>query len=178
MKKLLNNSLIRFLDIIISFIGLVIVIPVLIPICICLAISLRRWPIFKQKRIGKTDSVSYYFSMYKLRTMRVNGDHSTITRLGYLLRKLSIDELPQLINVLNGEMSLVGPRPGLRIISHHRLTVKPGITGMAQINGRSSLTEQQSLFYDLKWVSRKSIYLYLQILFKTPISVMRVRNSV
>ncbi len=97
-----------------------------------------------------------------------------ITKVGAILRKLSIDEIPQLLNVLKGDMSIVGPRPEVPTITNaynslqaRRLEVKPGLTGLAQINGRSNISHGQKISYDIEYVDHYSLWLDVQILFKT-----------
>lgn len=158
-----------------------------------LAFELRGNPLFIQDRVGKDGKL---FRMYKLRTMRHAGpgevmphlidDWSAfvfsppgepdprLTRCGQFARKTSIDELPNLINVLKGEMSLVGPRPELpEIVAqypqryHRRHKVRPGITGLAQITGRSDLTYEEIATYDLRYVDSHSVLTDIHILWKT-----------
>ena len=139
-------------------------------------------PIYRQTRVGRDGEL---FEIYKLRTM-VSGAEFTgaglaiaagddrITRLGTLLRRYSLDELPNLWNVLRGEMSIVGPRPTLKgqvdqytARQRGRLAVKPGITGWAQINGRASLPWPERIELDLWYVEHRSLALDLQILSRT-----------
>ncbi|MCZ2111210.1 MAG: sugar transferase [Dehalococcoidia bacterium] len=160
---------------------------------VILAIELRGNPFFLQTRIGFHGKP---FTMYKLRTMRHAGlsgqkeyvvqDWSSfvfapagerdprITRCGAIARKTSIDELPNLINVLKGDMSLVGPRPEIPEIVqqypaeyHRRHSVLPGIAGLAQVNGRSDLTYEEILDYDLEYVERHSVMTDISILLRT-----------
>ncbi len=160
---------------------------------VILAIELRGNPFFLQTRIGFHGKP---FTMYKLRTMRHAGlsgqkeyvvqDWSSfvfapagerdprITRCGAIARKTSIDELPNLINVLKGDMSLVGPRPEIPEIVqqypaeyHRRHSVLPGIAGLAQVNGRSDLTYEEILDYDLEYVERHSVMIDISILLRT-----------
>jgi lipopolysaccharide/colanic/teichoic acid biosynthesis glycosyltransferase len=142
--------------------------------------------LYRQTRVGK-DGVD--FELLKLRTMvvgaetmgaglSVNRGDSRITRTGRLLRKLSLDELPQLWNVVRGEMSCIGPRPTLRYQveqydehQRHRLDVKPGITGWAQINGRASLAWADRIELDVWYVEHRSPLLDLRILARTPFAL-------
>ena len=144
--------------------------------------------IYRQTRVGR-DGVD--FELLKLRTMvvgaetmgaglSVNRGDSRITRAGRLLRKLSLDELPQLWNVVRGEMSVIGPRPTLRYQveqyderQRHRLDVKPGITGWAQINGRASLPWADRIELDVWYVEHRTPRLDLQILARTPFALFR-----
>jgi lipopolysaccharide/colanic/teichoic acid biosynthesis glycosyltransferase len=155
-----------------------------------LAIKLEdRGPVlYRQTRVGR-DGVD--FELLKLRTMVVGAEtmgaglsvdrgDSRITRTGRLLRKLSLDELPQLWNVVRGEMSVIGPRPTLRYQveqyderQRHRLDVKPGITGWAQVNGRASLPWADRIELDVWYVERRSPALDLKILARTPFALFR-----
>jgi lipopolysaccharide/colanic/teichoic acid biosynthesis glycosyltransferase len=144
--------------------------------------------LYRQTRVGQDGSD---FELLKLRTMvvgaetmgaglSVNRGDSRITRTGRLLRKLSLDELPQLWNVVRGEMSCIGPRPTLRYQveqyderQRHRLDVKPGITGWAQINGRASLPWADRIELDVWYVEHRSPSLDLRILARTPLALFR-----
>jgi lipopolysaccharide/colanic/teichoic acid biosynthesis glycosyltransferase len=144
--------------------------------------------LYRQTRVGKDGAD---FELLKLRTMvvgaetmgaglAVNRGDSRITRSGRLLRKLSLDELPQLWNVVRGEMSVIGPRPTLRYQveqyderQRHRLDVKPGITGWAQINGRASLPWADRIELDVWYVEHRSPRLDLRILARTPLALFR-----
>ena len=144
--------------------------------------------LYRQTRVGR-DGVD--FELLKLRTMvvgaetmgaglAVNRGDSRITRTGRLLRKLSLDELPQLWNVVRGEMSVIGPRPTLRYQveqyddrQRHRLDVKPGITGWAQVNGRASLPWAERIELDVWYVEHRSPLVDLRILARTPFALFR-----
>jgi len=138
--------------------------------------------IFKQNRVGKNKEI---FTIYKFRTMVENAENKgsgfyvkenddRITRVGNFLRKTSLDELPQLYNVLKGDMSLVGPRPTLKYqvdeyddFEELRLNVKPGITGWAQVNGRNILSWPEKIKLDVWYVKNRSLLLDIKILIKT-----------
>ncbi len=144
--------------------------------------------LYRQTRVGKDGAD---FELLKLRTMvvgaeamgaglAVNRGDSRITRTGRLLRKLSLDELPQLWNVVRGEMSVIGPRPTLRYQveqyderQRHRLDVRPGITGWAQVNGRASLPWAERIELDVWYVEHRSPLLDLRILARTPLALVR-----
>jgi lipopolysaccharide/colanic/teichoic acid biosynthesis glycosyltransferase len=144
--------------------------------------------LYRQTRVGKDGND---FELLKLRTMvvgaetmgaglAVNRGDPRITRVGRLLRKLSLDELPQLWNVVRGEMSVIGPRPTLRYQveqyderQRHRLDVKPGITGWAQINGRAALPWAERIELDVWYVEHRSARLDLRILSRTPLALFR-----
>lgn len=171
----------RIFDIVISFIVIIALLPVLIILSIVIKISGEGPVIFKQQRAGKNGQP---FIFYKFRTMRANvdpfgsspksGDDPRITKIGKFLREYSLDELPQLFNVLKGDMSVVGPRP--LYISQiqewnerqkKRLLVKPGLTGLAQVSGRGGLTREEKLELDVKYVETASFWIDMKIIFAT-----------
>lgn len=158
---------------------LIILLPVLLGISFGILISMGKPVIFKQERIGKNNKP---FLMYKFRTMiepkegqnRLLSDADRITRLGNFLRRSSLDELPEIINVLKGDMSLVGPRPLLDFhlelfdkYQQKRHSVKPGMTGLAQIMGRQSLSFKQRINLDLEYVNKMSFIFDIKIIIKT-----------
>ena len=153
--------------------------PLILLIGIVLFIDLKAWPVFVQKRPGYHQKI---FSIYKFKTMRDTKDEKgallpdfeRVTRLGKIIRQLSLDELPQLINVLKGQMSFVGPRPLLpeylplySVEQNKRHQVKPGITGWAQVNGRNALSWQEKFNLDVYYRENQSFVLDLKILIKT-----------
>jgi len=186
----------RLLDILCSFLLLVISIPLFFIIAILIKIDSKGPIFFLQKRCGKDGSE---FNMYKFRTMVKDAEtlkkrlknemdgpmfklknDPRITRLGRILRKLSLDELPQLLNVLKGEMSLVGPRPladeemiGDDIWREIRLSVRPGMTGLWQIMGRDSGKFSDWITYDTEYVQKRSLFMDIKILFLTIVTVLR-----
>ena len=168
-----------FIDQIFALVVLVLILPLLILITLLLGITLKKWPFFTQIRPGKNTK---FFTIIKLKTMRdtvdstgtLLPDFERITPLGKIIRKLSLDELPQLINVLKGEMSFVGPRPLLPEYlplyskeQNKRHEVKPGITGWAQVNGRNTLSWKDKFKHDVYYVENQSFFLDLRILIKT-----------
>jgi lipopolysaccharide/colanic/teichoic acid biosynthesis glycosyltransferase len=169
------------LDLLIAGTALALTAPLLAVAMIAIRLESPGSPIFKQRRVGK-DGVE--FDMYKLRTMVVGSDTGPdialersdprITRVGAWLRRYSLDELPNLVNVLGGEMTIVGPRPTIppqveRYTEHQRrrLEVKPGITGWAQVNGRVSLSWPERIELDIWYVDHRSLALDLRILART-----------
>ncbi|MES2256494.1 MAG: exopolysaccharide biosynthesis polyprenyl glycosylphosphotransferase [Pseudomonadota bacterium] len=193
-------SIKRVLDIVLSLVALLLFLPVLAIIALAIVWDSGEPVFFHQRRIGQYGKV---FNIYKFRTMHVLEDgaqmvqafrgDARITRVGHFLRVTSLDELPQLLNVLKGEMSLVGPRPhavthdeyySALIQNYHvRYAVKPGITGWAQVNGARGATPQLSdmqtrIDFDVQYVERESVWLYLKILARTPLVVLRRRNAV
>lgn len=175
----------RFMDITVSLLGLVILLPLFVIISITILVTMG-WPvIFIQNRAGYKGKI---FKMIKFRTMTnekdKNGnllpDSKRLTKFGKFLRSLSLDELPELFNVLKGDMSLVGPRPLLpEYLPYYtreqmrRHDVKPGITGWAQINGRNAISWEEKFKYDVWYVDNWSIWLDLKILFLTIIKVLK-----
>lgn len=175
----------RCCDVLISFLLLVICSPVMIVTYLLARRYLGKPVIFAQERPGLNGQP---FKCYKFRTMTDARDSSgellldehRLTRIGRLLRRLSLDELPQLVNVLRGDMSLIGPRPLLmRYYPYYtereqlRHTVRPGITGLAQISGRNGLGWDERLELDVQYVENYSLLLDLRILVKTLVKVVK-----
>ncbi|MGG0471983.1 sugar transferase [Priestia aryabhattai] len=187
----------RFLDIVLSLIGLIFLLPVFILVAICIKIEDKNGPVFfSQTRVGKNQSE---FTMYKFRSMVSNAEEllenllehnettgamfkmkndPRVTRIGSFIRKTSIDELPQLINVLKGEMSLVGPRPPLKRevevytkYQKQRLLVQPGCTGLWQVSGRSNIGFEEMVELDLKYIGERSILTDIILIVKTVLLV-------
>jgi len=173
------------LDLISSFIGLVLLFPIFILVTILLFIANDGKPFFFQSRPGINGKI---FKIIKFKTMNDKKDrHGTLlpdadrlTKVGNFVRKTSLDELPQLINVFKGDMSLVGPRPLLTNYLHLynefqniRHNVKPGITGWAQVNGRNAISWDQKFTYDVWYVENISFTLDVKILLKTVIKVIK-----
>lgn len=183
----------RLIDILGSFIGLILLSPIFLIVAILIKVEDPKGPVFfKQVRIGKDETE---FHMYKFRSMvtdaeerlkdllalnEVSGamfkmkDDPRITKIGKFIRKTSIDELPQLWNVLRGEMSLVGPRPPLpREVEEYssydkqRLLVTPGCTGLWQVSGRNSLGFKEMVELDVRYISNRNIFFDIKIIFKT-----------
>jgi lipopolysaccharide/colanic/teichoic acid biosynthesis glycosyltransferase len=202
--------LIRIFDITFSCIALILFLPLFIIVSLAIKVSSHGPIIFKQKRVGKDLKI---FTIFKFRTMfhdtsRFVGDVSNtltveelkkervsfvttdksdlrVTKIGRMLRKSSLDELPQLLNVLFGEMSFVGPRPDtpVQIVDYSadqwikRHKYRPGITGLSQITGRSKITSEQRILSDLEWVDNVSIFCYFEIIFITVFQVIAKRGS-
>lgn len=128
-------------------------------------------PIFRQNRVGKNREV---FTIIKFRSLKIAGDEKSIPLWGRFIRKTSLDELPQLLNILRGEMSFIGPRPLLpEYLPHYterqqlRHTVKPGISGLAQVNGRNALSWEESLEWDAKYAENVNAVTDIKILLRT-----------
>lgn len=179
----------RLLDIILSVIGIVVLSPLLIIISICIKLTSKGPVFFKQRRIGKN---KIEFTIYKFRTMRSDTPHnmpthmlknanSYITKVGAVLRKTSLDELPQLFNIVKGDMSIIGPRPALwnqeDLINEREKysanDIRPGLTGWAQVNGRDELEIHVKAKYDGEYVGKISFLFDLKIFFKTIINVFK-----
>jgi lipopolysaccharide/colanic/teichoic acid biosynthesis glycosyltransferase len=178
----------RALDVLLASLGLLVGGPVLLVAMAAIRLESPGHPIYRQRRVGRDGAP---FDLYKLRTMvhgaehmgagmAVNEGDSRITRVGALLRRTSLDELPNLINVLRGEMSIVGPRPTIPVQVQQyterqrgRLAVKPGITGWAQVNGRASLPWDERIELDLWYVEHESLRLDLKILLRTVAILVR-----
>jgi len=178
----------RGLDLVIAGIGTILTGPVVAAFALAIRLESPGHPIYRQSRVGR-DGVP--FTIYKLRTMvadaefrgaglAINQGDDRITRVGALLRRYSLDELPNLWNVLRGEMSIVGPRPTIQVQvdqyterQRGRLAVKPGITGWAQVNGRASLPWSERIELDLWYVEHQSLRLDVRILARTVGMVLR-----
>ncbi len=173
----------RAIDVAVSAALLAVVSPLLAVTMAAIRVESRGAPLYRQRRVGR-DGVP--FDMLKLRTMvdgaehigaglAVNENDSRITRIGAFLRRTSLDELPNLVNVLRGEMSLIGPRPTVPVqVAQYterqrgRLAIRPGITGWAQVNGRASLPWSERIELDLYYIEHRSLALDLRILARTP----------
>ncbi len=172
---------------------LIVLSPVFLIVSIIIIIDDGMPVIFRQHRVGKGNELFY---IYKFRTMR-NGTRNVasgslsesgecITRSGRFLRKTSLDELPQLINILQGRMSFVGPRPlipeekEIRELreKYNVYSVRPGMTGLAQINGRDNLTDEQKAEFDREYIENHSIIMDIGIMFKTVIAVLTGKDVV
>lgn len=175
----------RFLDIVFSGLGLVMLLPLFILITIFIATNMGTPIFFRQKRPGLHGKP---FEMIKFRTMNnvadAHGgtlpDSERLTRLGYFLRASSLDELPELLNVLKGEMSLVGPRPLLMEYlplyspeQVRRHEVRPGVTGWAQINGRNAISWDEKFALDIWYVDNRTLWLDLKIIWLTISKVIK-----
>lgn len=178
----------RALDICFSALALVVLSPVLLIVALLVKIKLGSPIIFKQNRPGKDEVI---FSMYKFRTMTdakdANGnylpDNVRLTKFGQLLRATSLDELPELWNILKGDMSFVGPRPLLveylplyNENQRKRHSVRPGLTGLAQVKGRNAISWQKKFELDIKYINSVSFLCDVSIIFQTVIKVIRSEN--
>ncbi|EAH3956989.1 sugar transferase [Listeria monocytogenes] len=198
----------RLMDILISIVGIVLASPIMLLLVVLIKLEDKGPAFFIQTRTGRNDKA---FSIYKFRSMRVkqkkeiktqeltwgNGVpedfmfkktdeiNPNVTKIGAYIRKTSLDELPQLFNVLIGNMSIVGPRPEIPSITCYynreqkqRLIVKPGITGWAQVNGRSDITNGEKMNFDYYYIKNQSIRLDLAIIWKTIKVVLTSKGAV
>jgi exopolysaccharide biosynthesis polyprenyl glycosylphosphotransferase len=174
----------RLFDIVLAIAGLVVAFPLLVIFSIAIKLDTKGTVFFRQVRVGVKGK---YFQLLKLRTMEMDAEKDgprwavnndpRVTRIGKYLRKTRIDELPQLINVLKGDMSIIGPRPERPIFTEifnqktpgfiKRLAIKPGLTGWAQVNGGYDITPEEKLAYDLEYIRKRSFFLDVKILLLT-----------
>ncbi|WP_151035647.1 sugar transferase [Bacillus wiedmannii] len=179
----------RIIDFIISLLGLIVLSPIVLILIFCIKIDSKGPVLFKQRRIGKEKNEFY---ILKFRTMRIDTPKDTpthlledpekyITKVGKFLRKTSLDELPQILNIIKGEMSIVGPRPALwnqydliqERDKYEANDILPGLTGWAQVNGRDELPIDIKASLDGEYAKKLSIVFDVQIFFKTLISVVK-----
>ncbi|MBC1554083.1 sugar transferase [Listeria booriae] len=198
----------RIMDILLSLIGIVLASPIMLIVAICIKSEDKGPALFIQTRTGKNDQP---FSIYKFRSMKTAPNQvrparqyewkggvpddfvfkqtdevdPNVTKVGAFIRKTSLDELPQLFNVLLGNMSMIGPRPEIPAITTHynaqqkqRLLVKPGITGWAQVNGRSDVTNGEKMAMDYYYIKNQSMALDMTILWKTVQVVLTSKGAV
>ena len=178
----------RVFDFIISLFALIILSPLFLLVALITLIGDGKPVLFRQKRVGKNNEL---FTIYKFRTMKrgtenvasgkLENANAKITKFGRILRATSIDELPQLFNILNGTMSLVGPRPLIPEETEIRelrekynvYTIRPGITGWAQVNGRDNISLEQKALLDKEYVEKQSLGFDIKILIMTVLKVLR-----
>lgn len=183
----------RIIDIIISSTAIIILVPVFLIVGICIRLNSPGPIIFKQKRLGVNGKE---FIMYKFRSMCLNAEEQgvyelkgdyRVTRVGKFIRKASIDELPQLLNILKGDMSIVGPRP---VLIYHpwpyekytkeqkkMFEVKPGLTGWAQVNGRKEVEWNRRIQLNIYYVENMSIIFDVKIIWMTLFKVLKMENN-
>ena len=192
----------RIIDIVASFTGLIVLSPLMLVVSILIKLESKGEVIFKQKRVGLNGKE---FDMYKFRSMVVNAeelkeklaaqnemsgpmfkmkDDPRVTKVGKFIRKTSIDELPQLWNVLKGDMSLVGPRPSLpkevaqfEDWMHKRLEVKPGLTCYWQVSGRNNIDFEDWMKLDIKYVDERNLWIDIKLIFKTVFVLFGDKNA-
>lgn len=179
MEKFYSTVIKRLLDFILSLIGLIVLSPILIIVAILVRVKLGGPVLFTQNRVGKNSEI---FKLYKFRTMtsevdsegKLLPDEVRLTKFGKTLRSTSLDELPELWNIIKGDMSIVGPRPLL--VSYiplysefqaRRHEVRPGLTGLAQVNGRNAISWPKRFEFDVEYVDKVSFLLDVKILIQT-----------
>ena len=175
----------RILDFILSLIALILLTPILLVVYILVVLKLGRPVIFKQERPGKNEKI---FTLYKFRTMTdekdENGkllpDSKRLTRFGKFLRSTSLDELPELVNIIKGDMSIVGPRPLLveylplyNEEQKHRHDVRPGLTGLAQVSGRNAISWEEKFEEDIEYIKKITFLRDFKIIIKTVGKVLK-----
>lgn len=185
MKNVYKFFVKRCLDFVLSLLALILLSPVLLIVAVLVRIKLGTPVIFKQERPGRNEKI---FRMYKFRTMtdqkdnegRLLPDEIRLTSFGKKLRSTSLDELPELFNILKGDMSIVGPRPLLvkylplyNERQRHRHDVRPGFTGLAQVNGRNSISWEEKFEWDVKYVEKLSFGLDVKIILQTVKTVLK-----
>ena len=183
-NKAIYEFIKRGFDIIVCIIAAVIAIPVAIITCILVVLESKGNPIYSQERLGKDEKP---FTLYKIRSMSTDAEKhgpqwadkndARVTKVGKFIRKTRIDELPQLYNILKGDMTIVGPRPERSIFTYefektiggftNRLKVKPGLTGLAQVNGGYEMTPKEKLHWDLKYIEERNFITDFKIIIKT-----------
>lgn len=190
----------RFADIVLSLAALIVLSPVLLVVIVCILIKDFGNPFFAQERVGKNGRI---FKIYKIRSMykdaeerkaelmelnegggavfKIRDDPRILGRVGKLIRKSSIDELPQLINIIKGDMSVVGPRPFVKseqdTLAPERLLVRPGLSCYWQICGKNSLSKEMSDYYDKKYIMDRSLITDVKIILKTVGVVLKSDNE-
>lgn len=180
-----RNGVKRFLDLMLSLMGIIVLSPILLILWILVRVKLGSPVLFHQERPGRHEKI---FKLYKFRSMtderdaegNLLPDEVRLTKFGKILRSTSLDELPELFNILKGDMSLIGPRPLLvRYLPYyteeerHRHDVRPGLTGLAQVNGRNALGWEDRFRYDLYYVERLSFLMDLKIIGMTAGKVLK-----
>ena len=178
----------RTMDIVSSLVGLILLSPLFLLVAILIKLDSKGPIIFKQIRIGKNSKPFY---IYKFRSMKIDAPNLSTeefinasdftTKVGKFIRKTSIDELPQLVNILKGDMSIVGPRPVIerevRLLEIRKEcnvdSILPGITGLAQINGRDNIDDYEKVKYDFEYLSKRNLVLDIQIIINTVLKVTK-----
>ena len=184
----------RIIDILFSLIGILVLLPILLITALFIKLESKGPVIFKQDRLGKNGRV---FKIWKFRSMVVGAEKGgvyskkgdvRVTKVGKFIRTTSIDEFPQFINIIKGDMSIIGPRPTLiyhpwpieqyTIEQKKRFNVRPGVTGWAQVNGRKDVPWEKRLIYDVEYVNNISFFLDIKILFITIYKVIFMKDNV
>ncbi|SCJ39003.1 Putative colanic biosynthesis UDP-glucose lipid carrier transferase [uncultured Clostridium sp.] len=189
MKKLIYNLFVICVNLVFSIVGIILTFPIMSILVLLIKLEDGGPVIFTQKRVGRDEKE---IKIYKLRSMKVGSDKgnirwteqndSRITKVGKLIRRTRLDEVPQLFNVLKGDMNLIGPRPEVPELTYRfneeikgftdRLKIKPGLTGWAQINGGYDLTPRDKLKRDMYYIDNRNIMLDLKIIAKTFVIIL------
>lgn len=198
-SKPVYDAIKRFFDIVCSLVALTVLSPLMLAVMVLIVIDDFGSPIYLQERVGRNGKI---FKIYKFRSMYKKADKRfeellakdeckgatfkikndpRITKIGHIIRKTSIDELPQLINILKGEMSVVGPRPFIpreqALLPDERLMVNPGLSCYWQIGGKNSLTKEEQIELDRKYIMDRSLAVDIKIIIKTILFVFKIGNS-
>ena len=198
-SKPVYDAIKRFFDIVCSLVALTVLSPLMLAVMVLIVIDDFGSPIYLQERVGRNGKI---FKIYKFRSMYKKADKRfeellakdeckgatfkikndpRITKIGHIIRKTSIDELPQLINILKGEMSVVGPRPFIpreqALLPDERLMVNPGLSCYWQIGGKNSLTKEEQIELDRKYIIDRSLAVDIKIIIKTILFVFKIGNS-
>ena len=183
-SKIFYEFIKRLLDIVLCIIAATIAIPITVITCVFVVLESKGSPIYSQERLGKDEKP---FILYKIRSMSFDAEKNgpqwadkndgRVTKIGRFIRKTRIDELPQLYNILKGDMTIVGPRPERAVFTYefeknipgftNRMKVKPGLTGFAQVNGGYEMTPKEKLHWDLKYIEERNFRKDLKIILKT-----------
>lgn len=183
-SKIFYEFIKRLIDIVLCIIAATIAIPITVITCVFVVLESKGSPIYSQERLGKDEKP---FILYKIRSMSFDAEKNgpqwadkndgRVTKIGRFIRKTRIDELPQLYNILKGDMTIVGPRPERAVFTYefeknipgftNRLKVKPGLTGFAQVNGGYEMTPKEKLHWDLKYIEERNFRKDLKIILKT-----------
>lgn len=189
-EKRIYNFFKRLFDITICLIACLVAVPITLIACLCVVIESRGKPIYRQERLGKNGKP---FMLYKIRSMFSDAecksgakwadkDDPRVTKVGRFIRRTRIDELPQLYNIIKGDMSIVGPRPERAFFYDkferedapgfsNRLLVKPGLTGIAQVSGGYDITPTEKLELDMQYIESRSLWMDIKIILKTVLIV-------
>ena len=183
-SKIFYEFIKRLLDIVLCIIAATIAIPITVITCVFVVLESKGSPIYSQERLGKDEKP---FILYKIRSMSFDAEKNgpqwadkndgRVTKIGRFIRKTRIDELPQLYNILKGDMTIVGPRPERAVFTYefeknipgftNRMKVKPGLTGFAQVNGGYEMTPKEKLHWDLRYIEERNFRKDLKIILKT-----------
>ncbi len=192
-RKPIYSFIKRFFDIALSLIGTVVAFIPMIMIGIAIKIDSKGSVLYKQERLGKNGKS---FTLYKFRSMHMDAEKNglqwaeandpRVTRVGRFLRNTHLDEIPQLINIITGDMSIIGPRPEraefYKVFEQYidgfsqRLLIKPGLTGLAQVNGGYNIGPEEKIVFDIEYIKKRSLILDIKIFFKTIVVIFKRKD--